>query len=171
MWDITAFTVEPGVPLSVGYMFSHSPLWGLRSTCMIACKRKIIPRLVFIYLCSGGSAVSCKCETLAWLGWHYGVLWGLCCPKIESGRIQIHLIWQLWQFHGEVWISLLGKIDFFALMTWMTTPGLSCILVVLCPGICSWRLFMWVMYTIFTSFHNDWYWWCWRFLWLCWECF
>ena len=119
---------------------------------MIACWRKRLPKTAVQWMCSVGSALSCKCGILAWLGWIFDVLWGgtltcrpvsvavgwvifvLIClgtgiPKGASVRTQIHLIQRHWRFCGEVWIYLLRKTGFFALMLQMKTPGLPDLLV------------------------------------------
>ena len=43
---------------------------------MIPWQRRRILWLVVQCLCSGGSAISCNCGTLSWLGWSSGVSWG-----------------------------------------------------------------------------------------------
>ena len=60
---------------SAGCVFVYSPLWGLWSTSIIACQ-KILSWLVVLWMWSGGSAVSCKYGTLAWMGWLSVVSWG-----------------------------------------------------------------------------------------------
>ena len=63
--------------LNAGYTLST------RFTLMITCQRKSLLRIFVQFLCSGWSAVSCKCGTLDWLGWTSGDFSGvalICSP-------------------------------------------------------------------------------------------
>ena len=72
----SAVSCRTWCPPSAGCMFVYSPLWGLWINRMIACQRKSLPKLFFLWMCSGGNCVSCKCVAISWIGWPSGVLWG-----------------------------------------------------------------------------------------------
>ena len=74
-------------PPSVGCRSIYSPLWGLLSTHIIAYRRERRLQLVVLCLLTGDISSSCKCVTLACLGWPSGVLWGgplICGPVVAA---------------------------------------------------------------------------------------
>ena len=103
---------------------------------MIAFKRKFHLQLFGQWLCSDECLFDFRCESLAWMVYTFGILLlvpdnyitgGVSkilmmfdlrnlesgCSEGASGRMQIHLIWHIWQFCGGVFFFVV-PIFFFA---------------------------------------------------------
>ena len=84
--ELASFTVEPDAPLPQDAC-TLTNLLGVAEYSYDSMTKKSPPQLVVQRLCSGGSSVSYKCRTLAWLGWTSGVLWVgalICIPKVAA---------------------------------------------------------------------------------------
>ena len=134
------------------------------------------------FLCSHGCLYCCRCKALAWLVYIFRVSlvdpethspWvvtvilrmfylgnlGLSRSKYASGRIDIHPIWQIWQFRGGVFIS-------FFILNWFLYIGVVNYdsMIVLCScGIhkrfCLWCLSVWEIRIIYPNFQTSGYQW------------